>query len=269
MAVNMEKFKSWFSEKVLGLHPAPYSLPGFDDWDAYKLNIKKEKPLAYFIVYQVPDAYDWVKYKLKPIDRAVEYCANRFISKDHILVTSYPLGLERNNPDFMLYANFSILVRMVEYHSAVRFMSLFKNMRSYYRYPFLRNHFSWARYKPWHNREAGLHFLQEQMMWDDPDGEEIHPNQALEYRETYELYLWWTITRPARPTSWVGSGYEQFHRDMHNKYGEDKGSSVYTADELARRNACSQLMNDLDDNYREEDDAMLLRLIKHRMFLDP
>jgi len=86
--------------------------------------------------------------------------------------------------------------------------------------------------------------------------------QALGAKEVFELYTWWKTARRLRPDPYDVSDwsdyYEKRHKDIESLF-EDKSE-----EEKAESRAILDKMNSIEKAYDEEDEAMMIRLIKIR-----
>jgi hypothetical protein len=103
--------------------------------------------------------------------------------------------------------------------------------------------------------------------WCEPD----HPDygkptlQAIRAREIKELYVWWTTTYRNRPDPYDASGwtaYCELSRLANGgklSWGADKTPELKEASDLAHKE-----LQRIEKAYEEEDEAMMIRLIKAR-----
>ena len=88
--------------------------------------------------------------------------------------------------------------------------------------------------------------------------------QAKNAREVKELYLWWTTVYPNRPDPYVVSGWSAYceaKRDLND--GRLFGGKD-TASLKKQSNKASKLLQKIEKQYTDEDELMMIRLIKAR-----
>ncbi len=94
--------------------------------------------------------------------------------------------------------------------------------------------------------------------------EEVPTYQAIAAKEMLELYTWWKEVYPKRPDPYDASGWSAYC-DMRRERGyhlldmEDR-----TEEESAMRNTALAKSNEIEKAYNDEDEAMMIRLIKIR-----
>lgn len=110
----------------------------------------------------------------------------------------------------------------------------------------LKNHYEWL---PEGEREQ------------QPDSD-TPTSQALDAKEVFELYTWWKTTRPSRPDQYDVSGWSDYYGKRHKNIEslfEDQSE-----EEKAESRAILDKINAIEKAYAEEDEAMMIRLIKIR-----
>jgi hypothetical protein len=99
---------------------------------------------------------------------------------------------------------------------------------------------------------------------------EVPTHQAIAAKEKMELYTWWKVTRPARAEPWVASGFRQFWDEMDSKYGRESdwlglgGKTILTKEERNQYDTLSELAEKYEQQYDDEDESYMIRLIKLR-----
>lgn len=251
---NPEERKLW--EKVARrfiLPPhGPRSLP-MGRWGMREKKLKRLYPVRFWVWDTVPDLYrDNVTHRWR---RTRNWFRYRF--KDRYDIVQLELEKDYHEPDTrLLYANFQILKDFVEIelasmHSAAEeddsdkdevgtFLQKFgkklrRNRRQQLRQP-----------------EKGLAYLD----WEISDTSGTQQSSAVEKKE---IYLWWTQARPARADLYSS----ELLRDPDEEPNEDLGAIFnrpYNREYHERRNKLEQF-------YHNEDEEMLIRLIKIRQSL--
>jgi len=97
------------------------------------------------------------------------------------------------------------------------------------------------------------------------DADNKFENQQSENaREQYELYDWWTNVRPYRED--IDVGWEAYNELKNEIYGDEcffcSDKDTPELKELQKKWIATS--NIMEKNYAEEDEAMLIRLIKIR-----
>lgn len=228
---------------------SPRSLP-LGRWGMREKTLKRHFPIRFWIWDTLPDLYS--SNVTHPLRRTRQWFRYRF--KDRYDVVQLELPKDYHEPDTrLLHANFQILKDFVEIelaamHSAVEeddpdtdevgtFLQKFgkklrRNRRQQLRQP-----------------EKGLAYLD----WEISDTSGPQQTSAMEKKE---IYLWWTQARPAR----VDLYDCELLRDPNENPDEDFGSIFnrpYNREIHERR-------NQLENFYHNEDEEMLIRLIKIR-----
>jgi hypothetical protein len=138
--------------------------------------------------------------------------------------------------------------------------------RKTYGYPWWRRWF-----RQWRCPEAGVDHLKWAMsltneeFLDEDEKHKAEPTyQAKTAREILELYTWWTEVYPKRPDVYDASGWSAYC-DMRRENGyhlldmEDKSPEETEMGRIALDKS-----NEIEKIYNDEDEAMMIRLIKIR-----
>jgi hypothetical protein len=145
--------------------------------------------------------------------------------------------------------------------------------RAKYNPPFYAS--GWWRWRTWRCPQAGLDHLDWAMTltnsdWCTPDD----PNyskptlQAIRAKEIKELYLWWTQTYRNRPDPMEASGWSAYCEKRRLKAGGDLwGHENETEEERKECMDALDLSHKIEAAHMEEDEAMMIRLIKIRQSL--
>lgn len=235
-----------------------YITPSYDE---FLERFLQEHPVQFFFIYYMPtkswqfqerfDHYVFSKYR---------YCINRFINRTHVIKTGLPKGqrgLDLSNG--LLHGSFSLLVDIVERDIPNTWMYGVDSRRlRQYGYniwqttPFTRDIM-------WRKPEFGRAILERRLnvlrrtSSGEPDNRIMH-----------ELYIWWKFIRPARVDCDEASGMVKFIDDIIQKYGEEWEFNDLTHEEHVELRAVQAASDAQYKAYREEDNLMLARLIKHR-----
>jgi hypothetical protein len=202
---------------------------------------------------------------IDPIDSALYYCRNRFVDKTHYLHTDLEPGKWHEFENRILHGSFTELVNFVEIETAWHHVLWAdKEERKKYHVPFWRRH-RILRFQRWRCPQAGIDHLKWEMQLEEPT------HQRDRAHELMFLYTWWKEVRCKREDEWVESGLRAFWDSMETKYGSDwlglGGRSKLTKAEQAEYDRLSKAMHDLEEARFQEDEDMLIRLVKLRRSL--
>lgn len=221
-------------------------------WDDYYSDLKKRKPVRYWItekflktlqdiVYYPYDIYSGIKY----------YIRNRWIDKTHYLKTGLTPGKYHEFDERILHGLFNELVDYVEIELA--HLSLWDRSKKY-------------KFKKGRCVEAAYDYFKWASRLKDtyPDGTKKTSEQAKTSRKIKRLYEWWTKTRPSRVDPYVSSGWNEAC-----KYDNDKLFSLKneTPAEMKKINQALKKLHKIEEKYDTEDTNMLIELIKLRKHL--
>jgi hypothetical protein len=130
----------------------------------------------------------------------------------------------------------------------------------------------WWRVRTWRCPQAGLDNLEWQMTlqqdWrsdDDPERELPSP-QAETAREILALYRWWTKVYPSRPDPHDASGWSELC-DRRRETGGLFDFEDRTPEEQQEVNHILDLTRSIEEQQEQEDEEMMIRLIRVRKAL--
>jgi hypothetical protein len=246
-----------------------------EEWDEWRTTAKMKHSFRYWLAEEFLDnCQDFVTWPIRKIYDAKYYINNRWVSRTHSL-TAHPRDIKpgqwQDVGNRFLPCLFNELVDFVEIETA--WMQIAwgdEQARAKYNPPFYAR--GWFRWRTWRCPQAGLDHLDWAMSltnsdWCEPD----HPDygkptlQAIRAREIKELYLWWTETYRTRPDPYDASGwtaYCELSRLANGgklSWGADKTPELKEASDLAHKE-----LQRIEKAYEEEDEAMMIRLIKAR-----
>jgi hypothetical protein len=265
----------WLRNK-LGIDK-PYALPfgGFEKWEK---QLKADRPVAYFFTETLPDLLEYpAKWTIDPINDVRYYCRNRWITKPHVIKTNLPAGRWYELETRVLHGLFNELVDFVEIDKASHMIAWgSREDKNKYSVPWWKR-IQLTNWGTWRCPQAGLDHLRWEMSLDDP-AKDIHERcdgQAQAARETMILYTWWKEIRSVRDdnAAYEISGWEDFHKRMDAIYGDDWGwASIGGSRKLAQAeqqeyDAIRETIDQLEKDWEQEDEDMLIRLIKLRKSL--
>lgn len=269
---SCSKFADWLRGTA---KPYAETSEGWRDW---KNNARSAHRLRYWIaeegldhlqrfIYYIPDQLYSVKY----------YINNRWITGTHRL-TAHPRDIKPGAwcdvGNRFLPCLFNELVDFVELEQAWHNIAWSEEARKKYKPPFYA--WGWFRWRTWRSAEAGLDALR----WaaaltqdesyglkpGDPDwGKPTH--QAVNAAECINLYLWWTQVRPQRADPHDASGWTEYCEQRRTEAGDGFWLGCETDEQRRRSSDILAVCSKIEAEYEEEDEAMMIRLIKLRRYL--
>lgn len=239
----------------------------FDEWDTWNTNTRKNYPVKWFLTETVPQFIDDVYEAItSPYYDTRYYIRNRFIRKTHVLRTDCPVGTYQDTDERLLSAMANAVIDFVEIELA-------------YKSAWCRTDAS--KTAVWRNgrcAEMGLDYLrlEQEMVYDENEGfhkpELIGQRhaQAFEADEIRAIYDW-AKTRNDRPDPYDVSGWTEYC-EQNRKIAESQGKSYFSsffsdnndAEMSARRDAAHKKLQEIEKQYQQEDDDMLMRIVKIR-----
>lgn len=269
---------SWFADWLRGT--PKLSAGTSEEWRDWKLNAKKQYPFRYWLAEQgldhlqnivmfIPDKLYAVKY----------YVNNRWVTGTHKL-TAHPRDIRPGSwcdvGNRFLPCLFNELVDFVEVEQAWYNIAWDPEARKKYHAPFYAH--GWLRWRTWRSREAGLDALRwaAALVYDESHGvQPTDPNygkptpQSQNAVECINLYLWWTQMRPNRLDPHEVSGWSDYCVDRIRD-SEDGIFGVWESNDAVEQRRRTDMINQVDEleqRYEQEDEDMMIRLIKLRQFL--
>lgn len=250
---------------------------GWGEWDKWDAALKRQRPVAYFLTETLPDWLELpARWIVDPIHSAKYYLVNRFVDKRHMLKTKLPPGKWHEFDTRILHGMFEEFIDFVEIESAWHHLLWSdKETRSKYNMPWYYNIYL-LRWRTWRCPEAGLaHYLwASELRWTEdevgPDSEVLGQLtlQAVAAQEVLALYHWWKDVRPHRGDAWDATGFRDHWNQMNEKYGEDdwllSNDKPTSAEEQNRYRELSDATHALEQKWDDEDQEMMIRLIKLR-----
>lgn len=241
-------------------------------WREWRQKANSEQPIAYWLNETAADwIRDKVRYVTDPVKKFQSLVRYRVFDRYHLIDT----GLEPGYADMdtrMLHGMFNMLVDFVEIEKAWMTVVFSKDDQKKYRYPW--GSIGWVRFRSFRCPEAGLDHLRWEMTLDDPNlpYEERCDSQAGHAREVMALYDWWKNVRPNRPDPMIASGWSE-HCDRMREEKKAKGyddlldfldSDDETPEQQEENLAIIRRTREIEKAYDDEDEAMLMRLVKIR-----
>lgn len=265
------KFADWLRGTM-----KPNSLT-LDEWDDWKIEAEKKHPYRYWlaeegldimqkVVMFIPDTLYSIKYNL----------ANRFVTKTHTLTSNLKRGNWHEFDTRLLHCLFDELVNFVEVEIAASNFRWDPETRKKFKAPFWS--YGWFRSRSYRNVEAAMDYLNWARVlkydesWGANPGDEKYgqlTDQAKGAQEILELYVWWTLGRPLRKDPHDESGWSEYcdRKRSDNDNLVWKGWESRTQEEKDEANEILNKLRLLEDKYDDEDEEMMIRLIKVRKYI--
>jgi hypothetical protein len=239
----------------------PYAL-GFDEWDSWHEKTKNERPFAYFIMETVPDKFDdVVGFFTKPVNDLRYAIRVRIFDRYHVIKTGLKPGYQDCDTR-MMHGMFNMLIDFVEVEKAWMHVAFDKEEQKKRKHPWWS--MGLTRFKAFRDPDSGIDYLKWEMKLDDPSlsQDEQSPSQAQAAREIWQIYHWWKYVRPVRPDPYDASGWSEWchkigYREMFRNRDRDP-------DEVAREKEILDRTHEIARAYDQEDEDMLIRLVKIR-----
>ena len=254
-----------FADWVRGVKK-PYAL-GLEEWSIWIKKHEETHPIRYWLAEEGIDlVQNFIYYIPKKLHDLKIYISNRWITQSHCLVASkkdIPRGQWCDLTEAYLYCMFGALVDFVEIEQA--HMGIWdKDVKSKYYHPTLTERILGT----WRSAAAGLEHLdwaskltydEELAAADSENFGKLTP-QALGAIEIKKLYDWYTITRPNRLDPYKISGWDDLYENNDEifscKYKEGVTEEI--------KNKTYEKFHEIEKSYLDEDEEMMIRLIKIR-----
>lgn len=245
-----------------------------EGWNAWYKMAAAAHPIRYWIAEEALDAVQnflwWPADKLYAVKY---YINNRFFTRTHAL-TAHPRDIKPGQWQDVGYrflpCLFNELVDFVEVELAWWHLAWEgKEERKKYNAPWWR--FGWWNLRVWRCAEAGLDNLewQRRLTVDENDPESEPTPQAKNAQEILDLYNWWTQIYPNRPDPYEASGWSALCDEQ--RQGEDGIMGILSrprSKDLERRlNRAHKILQRMEREYEQEDEQMMIRLIRVRQAL--
>ena len=255
--------------------PSPGALTS-KGWREWREEAERKHPIRYWLaeegldylqrfVFYIPDKLYGLKY----------YINNRWVTRTHALTAhpqDIPRGEWRDVGNRFLPCLFNELRDFVEVELAWWHIAWSNEGKKKYKAPFWAT--GWFRWRTWRCPQAGLDCLDWQMkltneeFLDDDKKHLAEPTyQAKAAQEILELYKWWTDVYPNRPDPHDAGGWSDYCAKFRSE-GRDFLDFEDRSDQ--EREASSQALDAtqaIEDKYNQEDEEMMIRLIRIRQSL--
>jgi hypothetical protein len=247
-----------------------------DEWEDWRKAAVSAHRFRYWLAEEALDhIQDFVTWPVRKIYDVKYYINNRWVTRTHSL-TAHPRDIKPGQwsdvGDRFLPCLFNELVDFVEVELAWWHIAWSdKNERQKYNAPFWAT--GWFRWRTWRSAKAGLDNLnwQRNLVWKEEELGADSPDigkptrQAINAQEILDLYKWWTETHCNRPDAHEASGWSAHCERLREATGGSIFSNRGVSKELKKEGEKAlKLCHKIEEGYRQEDEAMMIRLIKIR-----
>lgn len=247
-------------------------------WRVWQRAAKDSHPIRFWIAEEGLDHLQNMVYW--PADRLYDiksYINNRWVTRTHAL-TAHASDIKPGSwcdvGNRFLPCLFNELRDFVEVELAWWHTAWDQEARKKYRAPFWS--WGWFRWRTWRSAQAGLDNLEWQRgltmdeTWGvapgDPDYGKPTP-QAERAQEILDLYIWWTEIRPQRPDVHDASGWTAYCEMRRGKGYDFLDMDDKTPQERKMCQDALRRSQEIEEAYENEDEAMMIRLIRARRSL--
>ena len=244
-----------------------------EEWSDWRKLAKSAHPVRYWIAEEGLDlVQDFATWPIRKIYDVKYYINNRFITKTHALTAhrrDIKPGTWQDVGNRFLPCLFNELQDFVEVELAWSHVVWDPVARKEFQAPFYAT--GWFRWRTWRCPQAGLDNLdwRRSLRWTEnelgPDHSDIGTRtpQALHAEEILALYKWWTEIYRNRPDPMDASGWTDYCARTRN--GDDDFLFQPTDEAtMKQRDRAIDLCNEIEQQYEQEDEEMLIRLIRIR-----
>ena len=244
-----------------------------EGWDEWTERAKAAHPFRYWLAEEGLDKIQNVVYFIPDFLHAIKYYINnRYITHTHCL-TAHPSDIKpgewRDVGNRFLPCLFNELRDFVEVELAWWHLAWNEGDRAKYNMPWWA--VGWWRVRLWRCPQAGLDNLkwQSELVWTADEFGEDSPDigkptyQAEKALEILALYKWWMEVYPNRPDPHDASGWSEYcdrKRDEGGHFLRDTKDPELKA----FGDAALKKTREIEEAYEQEDEEMLIRLIKIR-----
>ena len=245
-----------------------------EGWDEWRTEAEQYNPVRYWIAEEALDAIqNFINYPMDKLNDIRYYINNRWVSKSHAL-TADPRDIRPGSwsdvGNRFLPCLFKELVDFVEIEQAWHYCMWNEEERVKYNVPWYRS--GWLRWRTWRCPEAGLAYLNwastltNEEFLEEGEKHKAEPTyQAKSAKEIIELYTWWTQTYRNRPDPYEASGWtaaceaSRIANGGRLSFSAEKDPVLKKASDKAHK-----LLQKIEKAYEDEDEAMMIRLIRIR-----
>lgn len=263
---------SYFAEWIRVMFGAPLKPAAAtgDEWHEWHQAFKANHKITYWFLEEFLDkAQDFVYWPIDKYDDVRIYFINRFVDKTHYLPTKLKAGQYHELDNRILNGLFESLVDFVECEKAN--MELVCNPKENVELDPWWHKSRIFRWRHIRSRELGMKYLDwetklnEDIPEENKEDQEVLLNgQAALARETIALYTWWKDVRPARPDAYDASGWSALCKERRERDGDCFLCEDKTDEARQKTKAALELVEKIETQYEQEDEQMIIRLIKIR-----
>lgn len=247
------------------------------EWREWRQTGRQRHPIRYWLAEEgldlIQDTVTWPARKLNDLRY---YINNRFVSHTHAC-TAHPRDIEPGSwcdvGNRFLPCLFNELVDFVEVETAWHHVVWDDEARKKFGTPWTRSFFRW---RTWRSAAAGVAHLEwasglrADESWGLEPGDADYGEltyQAKNAQEILALYHWWTQVRPQRPDPYEASGWTELCERRRVKYSDEILPEDTTRQEKAETKKALNQLRKMEEAHEQEDEEMMIRLIKIRQAL--
>jgi hypothetical protein len=240
------------------------------EWREWEEAAKAKYPIRWWLAEEgldhIQDVWCWIPERINDVRY---YINNRWVTRTHALTAhprDIPRGTWRDVGNRFLPCLMNELVDFVEVEQAWHHVLWDEEARKKYKTPWSRNFF---RFRTWRCPEAGVDHLKWAMTLTNVDwiAEGETPEltyQAKAAREILEIYTWWKEVYPKRPDPMDAGGWSAYC-----EMRREKGYKFFDMEDKSEEEAeiCKTALDkthEIEKAHNDEDEAMMIRLIKIR-----
>jgi hypothetical protein len=246
-------------------------------WNEWKQAAQKTHPVRYWIVEEGLDAVqNFVNWPADRLNDIRYYINNRWVIRSHAL-TAHPSNIRPGDwcdvGNRFLPCLFNELVDFVEIEQAWHHVIWDEEARKKYETPWWQRNWYTRWGSKWRSPEAGLAYLDwagARVLDENWGVEPDHPDygkpthQALAAQEIKALYTWWKEVYPKRPDVHDASGWTAYCEGRRAAGYDLLDFEDKTEAEKEQCRTALDLSNQIEKAYDDEDEAMMIRLIRVR-----
>jgi hypothetical protein len=252
------------------------------EWATWHNLAKISHPFRYWLTETALDkAQDAMCYVPDRINDVRYYLNNRYTAKTHALTSTLKRGQWHEFGERLLYCSFDSYIDFLEIETAWSHVMWSDDAeRAKYNLPWWREQWYTRWFAEWRCPEAAIAHLEWEMTLtnDNASGyETTNPKynlpafQAVAAKEKWALYYWWKYVRPQRVDPHEASGWSALCEQRRLRTITETGEDLWlwsmddrTTNEGAESSRVLTASIALEKQYADEDEEMLVRLIKVR-----
>jgi len=244
-----------------------------EEWDDWTTAARMKHNFRYWLAEELlDDIQDFITWPVRTLYNIKYYINNRWVTRTHSL-TAHARDIKPGQwcdvGNRFLPCLFNELVDFVEIESAWIHIAWSDEGKAKYAAPFWAT--GWFRWRTWRCPQAGLDHLDwamtltnEEWLEEDKKSEAVPTGQAVAAKELKELYTWWTVTYRARPDPYDASGWTEYCEKSRELNGGKLFGGKKTPELEQMSDQAHKLLQEMEAAYEQEDEAMMIRLIRAR-----